>query len=91
MIFVNPHIIDMEFNEYEKENEENNDELYESITKYQKIEEHVVNIHMKLKDFLYESGERDLLSLWSVEDTAIFVYDSTYLKQIGETETDLLF
>ena len=47
-----------------------------------KIKENIVTIHMKIKDYLYENSETDLLAYWTFYDTAEYIYDSSFLSSL---------
>lgn len=48
------------------------------------VEEKTQNVHFKIKDFLYTTGEHDLLAYWTCDDTAIFLYKDSYIEMLQE-------
>lgn len=62
-----------------------------SITSpYQKMEEHVVRVYWKIKDFIYETGEYDLLSYVTFDDIKSCLYNDLYSKAVTSQEENPL-
>lgn len=74
----------MELEMFENEIEEDIEvEIEKDFTIYNlKIKENIFTIHMKIKEYLYENSESDLLAYWNFYDTAEYIYDSTYLSTL---------
>jgi hypothetical protein len=49
-----------------------------------RVEDLTQKVHFKIKDFLYTTGEYDLLSYWVCDDTSIFLYKDSYLDMLNE-------
>jgi len=78
----------MDRDEYELEevsdHENTEDDVKLSKQTIVHVEENTQNVHFKIKDFLYTTGEHDLLSYWTCDDTAIFLYKDSYLEMLQE-------
>ena len=57
---------------------------------YQKMEEHVVRVYWKIKDFIYETGEYDLLSYVTFDDIKSCLYNELYAKAVTSQEENPL-
>jgi len=80
----------MDQDAYEEDYDQDNLELNKKSSVYQEMEETISRIHMKIKDFLYESGESDLLAYWGFDQTAECIYDLSYIKQLIKEEENPL-
>ena len=65
--------------------DDEDEELIYMKTTYHKMEEHVMDVHMKIKDFLYKEGEHELLYFLGFDETAILLYDKTYVNELKKT------
>lgn len=57
---------------------------------YQKMEEHIVNVYWKIKKFIYETGEYDLLSYFTFDDMKNCLYNRPYYLSITTPEENPL-
>jgi len=61
---------------------EEDDFIFSSKSHYQQMEEHIISVHWKIKDFLYETGEYDLLSYFTYDDMKECLYSRPYYLSI---------
>ena len=85
----------MEQDEFEladlSDQEHSHEEDSKKITQtFLTIETHYQDVHFKIKDFLYTTGEHDLLSYWSFDDTALFLYKDSYVEASKEEQSAML-
>jgi hypothetical protein len=60
------------------------EEEYEYIiqTDHTMVQEHVEHVFFRIKEYLHENQERELLQNLTMKDVALMLYDEIYLQQI---------
>lgn len=81
--------MDLDEFEVEYEQEKEHDDMF-PLSPYLQIEEHIMSVQFKIKDFLYRTGEHDLLAYWTYDDTAKFLYQADYVDMIKKEEENPL-